>query len=85
MEIKQWQTQRREFEAAGVILPTFDVATAKLAGKTAPTWLHFGGGNLYRAFHAVVAQDLLEQGELKAGVVTCGAHDPEMAEKHIII
>lgn len=81
MEIKQWQTQRREFEAAGVILPTFDVAAAKLAGKTAPTWLHFGGGNLYRAFHAVVAQDLLEQGELKAGVVTCGAHNPEMAEK----
>lgn len=81
MEIKQWQAQRNEFEAAGVILPKFDVMVIKEAGKVAPRWLHFGGGNLYRAFHAVVAQDLLEQGELEVGLVTCGAHDPEMAEK----
>lgn len=81
MEIKTWEQQRTEFENAGVILPAFDVTKAKKIGKEAPVWLHFGGGNLYRAFHAVIAQDLLEQGLLNAGIVTCGAHDPDMAKK----
>ncbi|MDR3241647.1 MAG: mannitol dehydrogenase family protein [Lactobacillaceae bacterium] len=46
-----------------------------------PTWLHFGGGNLFRGFHAEIAQHLQEQGELDNGVIVAETWDEEVIEK----
>ena len=67
LSLKQWQSQRREFEEHGIRLPKGDVDAVREAGRKQPVWIHVGGGNLYRAFHAAIAQDLIDAGELSRG------------------
>lgn len=76
LSLKNWQQQREKFEEAGIALPTCDVDAVRAAGIAQPRWIHFGGGNLYRAFHAEIAQDLLDAGELDRGVVTVETFRP---------
>lgn len=79
--LKNWQESKDELVQLGVELPQFDVASLKAQGQKAPVWLHFGGGNLYRGFHAEVAQRLANSGDLSSGVVVCETFDNEVVEK----
>lgn len=76
LSLKQWQSQRREFEEHGIRLPKGDVDAVREAGRKQPVWIHVGGGNLYRAFHAAIAQDLIDAGELSRGVVVMETYRP---------
>lgn len=67
--LKDWQNETAELEQMGVQLPKNDVEATRAAGQKQPVWIHFGGGNLYRAFHAEIAQDLMDAGELDRGIV----------------
>lgn len=49
--------------------------------KENPFWIHFGAGNLFRAFHAVVAQNLLNTGKLDRGILVAEGFDYEIIEK----
>lgn len=81
LSLKHWQNQRAEFEAAGVRLPALDVEKAKAAGVARPRWIHIGGGNLFRTFHADVAQQLLDKGLLDRGLVVADLRHPDAVEK----
>ena len=76
LSLKKWQDHRDEFERAGIGLPTYDVEAVREAGVAQPRWVHFGGGNLYRAFHAAVAEKLACAGKLDRGVVVCETFSP---------
>ncbi|VEI13412.1 mannitol dehydrogenase family protein [Trueperella bialowiezensis] len=54
---------KADFEKAGVELPSFDVAEMQEKGKANPRWIHLGPGNIFRAFPARVAHDLIADGE----------------------
>ena len=47
---------------AGYHLPTFDPAEIAQNTKAKPQWLHFGAGNIFRIFPAVLCQRLIEGG-----------------------
>ncbi|MCT3400688.1 mannitol dehydrogenase family protein, partial [Lentilactobacillus hilgardii] len=67
-------TNKTAFTKAGIKVPSYDIAQ-----KTGATrWVHFGGGNLFRAFHAAIADRLLEVGELDSGVVVAETYDPDV-------
>jgi len=66
---------------AGITLPRFDRNTMIAATTAAPQWLHFGAGNIFRAFPAALAQSLLEQGLSKTGVVVADRYDKETIAK----
>ena len=57
------------WEKAGIALPTYDRAAMIAKTKAEPRWLHFGAGNIFRAFIALVQQRLLEQGLQETGIV----------------
>ena len=80
ISLKHWRDSKDELERMGVDLPRFDVAAVREAGKKQPVWIHFGGGNLYRAFHAEIAQNLADAGELKRGVVVTEVFSPFTVE-----
>ena len=63
------------FENADVSLPTFDQAAVAKNTDANPVWVHFGGGNLFRCFHAKIAQDLLNAGEMKSGITVAETYD----------
>ena len=74
--LKNWQASRDELEARGVKLPAYDVDAVRAAGLEQPLWIHFGAGNLYRAFHAEIAQDVMDAGALDRGVVAVETFSP---------
>ncbi|MGL9970207.1 mannitol dehydrogenase family protein [Enterococcus sp. DIV1420a] len=81
ISIKNWQDSIKELNEMQIQLPYFDVKMVKEQGQQHPVWLHFGGGNLYRGFHAEIAQCLADKNELESGVVVCETFDEEVVEK----
>ena len=67
--------ERDKWEAAGYALPQYDLDAVGKATRENPTWIHFGNGNLFRAFQANVAQDLLNKGILDHGIIGVGGHE----------
>ena len=72
---------RADWQAKGYNLPEFDREAVTAATKENPYWIHFGPGNLFRAFQANVAQTLLNKGELDRGIVVAEGFDYEIVEK----
>ncbi len=72
---------RAEWEAKGYSLPKFNLAKVTLATKDNPTWVHFGAGNIFRAFQANVAQNLLNDGIIDKGIIVAEGFDYEIVEK----
>ena len=50
------------WEVADYFLPEFDREKMIAQTKAAPLWIHFGAGNIFRAFQANVVQNLLNDG-----------------------
>lgn len=73
--IKNFEQYKADLEAAGVSLPHF-----RNNDTEKPVWIHFGGGNLYRGFHAKIAQDLLDQEALTQGIVVGETFDESVVE-----
>ncbi|MBR3929770.1 MAG: mannitol dehydrogenase family protein [Clostridia bacterium] len=69
------------WQEKGYALPEFDVTQITENTKKAPKWIHFGAGNIFRAFLGGVAQRLLNAGEMDTGIVVFEGFDPEIIEK----
>ncbi|MBP3216832.1 MAG: mannitol dehydrogenase family protein [Lachnospiraceae bacterium] len=72
---------RAEWEEKGYKLPAFDVAAVAEETAKHPVWVHFGAGNIFRAFQANLAQKLIESGDLKSGITVVEGFDYEIVEK----
>ena len=75
------QENKGSWEKVGVTLYSFDDAEVKKNTQEHPQWVHFGGGNIFRAFIASLAQHLLNAGETKTGIITAETYDEEVIEK----
>ncbi|MEE1032653.1 MAG: mannitol dehydrogenase family protein [Ruminococcus sp.] len=60
---------------AGYRLPQFDHEAMVKATEENPYWVHFGAGNIFKAFQANVVQDLLNDGTLDRGIIAVGGHE----------
>ena len=72
---------KNAWEAAGYALPQYDREAVAARTKQNPFWIHFGAGNIFRAFQANVVQDLLNKGDLDCGLVVAEGYDYEIVEK----
>ncbi|MCD8305080.1 MAG: mannitol dehydrogenase family protein [Prevotella sp.] len=70
-----------EWEAKGWTLPAFDIDAMKARTKVSPYWIHFGAGNIFRAFHANLVQDMLDKGVIDRGIIVAEGYDYEIIEK----
>ncbi len=68
------------WEDKGYKLPAFDIEQVKKQTMETPEWIHFGGGNIFRAFPAAVCQELLNQGIIKTGIIVAEGYDYEIIE-----
>jgi fructuronate reductase len=57
------------FKNAQITLPQFDIDAVRKETFAAPVWAHIGPGNLFRAFHAVLQQTLIEKGLSGKGII----------------
>ena len=72
---------RQVWESAGFALPQFDVEEVAKETKEHPAWIHFGAGNIFRAFPAAVQQKLLNEGKAKTGIIVAEGYDYEIIDK----
>lgn len=78
---EQGLQNRAAWEAAGVKLPAFDWNAMCAETQKAPTWVHFGAGNIFRGFVAKLQQELLEKGLVKGGIVAADTFDYDIIDK----
>ena len=72
---------RQAFKDKGFSLPEYD--REEMIGRTRsdPYWVHFGAGNIFRAFQARAAQKLLDEGVIDRGITVVEGFDYEIIEK----
>lgn len=69
------------WEQAGITLPRFDQKQVAENTKKNPTWIHFGAGNIFRAFPAAILQNVLDSGKYDRGVIVAEGFDYEIIDK----
>ena len=72
---------KEEWESKGYSLPKFDRAKVEAATKAEPFWIHFGAGNIFRAFPAAILNDALNTGKYDRGVIVAETFDVEVIDK----
>ena len=80
-EIASGKYNAAEWEAKGYELPKFDIHALREQTAKAPTWVHFGGGNIFRAFPAAILNDALNTGRYDRGVIVAETFDFEVIDK----
>jgi len=66
----------------GVKFPAYSYKEIQKNTKQNPKWIHFGGGNLYRCFHAKVMQDLLEKNLENTGIIVVETIGRDLVEEY---
>ena len=72
---------RTQWEKAGYRLPGFERQRVADLTKENPFWIHFGAGNIFRAFQANIMQNLLNDGIMERGLIVAEGFDYEIIEK----
>ncbi len=71
---------RDQWQKKGYKLPEFDIEEVAANTAASPRWLHFGAGNIFRVFPAVLQQRLLNKGLADTGIIMCEAFDEEIID-----
>jgi fructuronate reductase len=69
------------WQQAGIELPKFDYNQMAVETQANPTWVHFGAGNIFRGFIAVLQQRLLNAGQAQTGIVAVETFDHEIIDQ----
>ena len=73
--------EKNSWEAVGVALPSYDVASVAEETKKAPVWVHFGAGNIFRIFIGGLADKLISEGEMNKGITCVETFDFDVIDK----
>ena len=80
-DIISGQFNAAEWEAKGYELPKYNIKEVREKTAKEPTWVHFGGGNIFRAFPAAILNDALNTGKYDRGVIVAETFDFEVIDK----
>lgn len=72
---------KSEWENKGYNLPKYDREIIEKNTNKNPFWIHFGAGNIFRAFQANVVQNLLNEKVINSGLIVAEGYDYEIIEK----
>ena len=69
------------WQEKGYILPAYDRDEMIKNTKNTPVWVHFGAGNIFRAFQAALCDSLLETKDMESGITVVEGFDYEIIKK----
>lgn len=72
---------KKSWEAAGVVLPSYDIEKVKEETKKSPAWVHFGIGNIFRIFIGGIADTLISNGAMDKGITCVETFDFDVVDK----
>ncbi|OON93400.1 MAG: mannitol dehydrogenase [Candidatus Epulonipiscioides saccharophilum] len=68
-------------EQNDIKIPNYDVQRVIKQTDLTPTWIHFGGGNIFRGYIAKIVQNLLNQELINTGIILAETFDFEIIDK----
>lgn len=80
-EIQSGSYDAKAWADKGYQLPKFDLQAVRAKTHDQPTWIHFGAGNIFRAFPAAMLQKTLDSGAYDRGVIVAEGFDYEIIDK----
>ncbi len=84
MKLVNVENERELWEEKGYEVFSFDKAKLKKATYNHPKWIHFGAGNLFRAYQAVFQQTLIEKGITDTGVIAVGGRSSKNVDDYFL-
>ncbi|WP_024864956.1 mannitol dehydrogenase family protein [Butyrivibrio sp. FCS014] len=81
MKINEENMANTKWQDKGYFVPSFDRKAMVEKTMEQPKWIHFGAGNIFRAFQANLAQRMLENGWDDTGITVVEGYDYEIIEK----
>ncbi|NLV35367.1 MAG: mannitol dehydrogenase family protein [Clostridiaceae bacterium] len=72
---------REDWKKAGIELPGFNIDKMVYNTMEAPTWVHFGAGNILKGFIAVLQHKLIEQNRADSGIIAAETYDSEIIDR----
>ncbi|HLR34438.1 MAG TPA: mannitol dehydrogenase family protein [Tissierellales bacterium] len=69
--------EKKKWNKAGFKLPEFNIEDVRKNTMSKPNWVHFGAGNIFRAFLANVQQNILNEGKSDTGIIAVGGDSIE--------
>lgn len=70
--------EKNKWEEKGYSLPQYDIQKMREETKQEPIWLHFGAGNIFRAFLCAVNQKLLNERKMTKGIICAESFGTEI-------
>lgn len=81
LKLSEAGLREADWRERGYGVPEYDRAAMRERTARRPFWIHFGAGNIFRAFQASVVQKLLNEGRLDRGLIVAEGYDYEIIEK----
>lgn len=70
-----------QWHSKNIQTPSYDIASVKKTTLENPRWVHFGAGNIFRAFVASCQDELLNSGLSDFGIIAVETYDEELIDK----
>ncbi|GHU63144.1 mannitol dehydrogenase [Clostridia bacterium] len=82
MKLSRTAVNNKNFwQSRDITLPQYSISEMRESTKQNPRWLHFGAGNIFRAFIAKLQQDLLNQKIVTEGLIVAESFDFDLIDE----
>lgn len=69
------------WQEKGIKVPSYNIEEVKSNTLKNPSWVHFGSGNIFRAFIASCQDEILDKGLSHTGIIAVETFDHELIDK----
>ncbi len=81
LKLESLKKEKEKWEAAGVVLPAYDVEKIRENTVARPEWVHFGTGNIFRGYIGGIADMLIASGYSDTGINAVACYDSETIDR----
>ena len=80
LNINSLKNESALWREKGFIVPSHDTDSMRRNTLSAPEWIHFGPGNIFRGYISCLADDIINSGDMTTGIVAADSFDSDTVD-----